>query len=73
MSPVHPRTLETFHRISFIWYDMLGTDVFTIFIIADHGDMVVGSMFKLASSDVSAITATRILIKDSPHNRSRRI
>ncbi len=58
---------------AFIWYDMLGLDVFFVLVKANYVDMVVGSMFKLASSKISTVSVSSTLIKDPPHNGFRRI
>ena len=50
---------------------MLCLDVFAVFIEADHVDMVVGPMFKLASSKISTISASSIFIEYSPHDGFR--
>lgn len=52
---------------------MLGLDVFAVLVKADHVDMVVGPMFKLASSKISTVPVSSTLLKHSPHNGSRRI
>ena len=52
---------------------MLGLDVFAILVKADHVDMVVRPMFKLASSKISTVSVSSTLIKHSPHNGFRRI
>lgn len=56
------------HRPSFLWYDMLGLDVFAVLIKADHVDMVVDPMLKFASSKVSTVSVSATLIRHSPHN-----
>ena len=61
------------HRPSFLWYDMLGLDIFAVLIKADHVDMVVRPMFKLASSKISTVSVSSTLTKHSPHDRFRRI
>lgn len=48
---------------------MLGLDVFAVLIKADHVDVVIGPMFKLASSKISTVSVSSTLIKHSPHNR----
>ena len=52
---------------------MLGLDVFAVLVKANHVDMVVGPMFKLASSKISTVSVSSTLIKHSPHNGFRRI
>ena len=41
---------------------MHGPDVFALLVNADHVDMVVGPMFKLASSKISAVSMSSTLI-----------
>ncbi len=52
---------------------MLGLDVFAVLVKADHVDMVVGPMFKLASSKISIVSVLGTLIKHPPYNGFRRI
>ena len=52
---------------------MLGLDVFAVLVKADYVDMVVGPMFKLASSKVSTVSVPSRRIKYSPHYSFRRI
>ena len=60
-------------RVSFLWYNMLGLNIFAILIKADHVDMVIGSIFKFASSKFRAMSISGTLAEHSPHNRFRRI
>lgn len=48
-------------------------DVFAVLVQADHVNMVVGPMFKLALSEVRAMLLSSTHTKYSPHNRIRRI
>lgn len=50
---------------------MLGLDVFVVLVKANHVDMVVRPMFKLASSKISTVSVSSTLIKHSPHNGLR--
>jgi len=50
---------------------MLGLDVFTVLVKADHVDMVVSPMFKLASYKISTVSMSSTLMKHSPHNGFR--
>lgn len=52
---------------------MLGLDVLAVLVEADHVDMVVVPMFKLASSKISTVSVSSRLIAHSPHNGIRRI
>ncbi len=52
---------------------MLGLNVFAVLIKADHVDMVVGPVFKFASSKISTVSVSGTLIRHSPHNSFRRI
>lgn len=50
---------------------MLGLNLFAILIEADHVNMVIGSMFKLASSKLRAMSVSGTLAEHSPHNSFR--
>ena len=52
---------------------MLGLDVFVVLVKANHVNMVVGPMSKLASSKISTVSVFGTLVKHSPHNDFRRI
>lgn len=52
---------------------MRSLNVFAVPVHANHVDMVVVPMFKIASSKVSAVSMSCTLIEDSPHNGIRRI
>lgn len=70
---IHALLQQSTHRVSFLWYNMLGLNVFAILIKADHVDMVIGSMFKLGLSKFRAMFVSSIFTEYSPHNRFRRI